>query len=62
MMLRKNHIVNFFKRRKQESLDTALPALYYQYPIAIKKAKTEDLKKLVSEYVPPEFMHSDKDC
>ena len=47
--------VCFLKKRKQESLDTPPPALYSQYPIAIKKAKAEDLKKLVSDYVPPEF-------
>ena len=65
--------VSFFKKRKQENLDTAPPALYSQYPIAIKKAKAEDLKKLVNEYVPPEYQpfyanlpeceeDSDEDC
>ena len=44
--------VSFFKKRHRETLDVAPPILYSLYPIPIKKAKADDLKKLVSDYVP----------
>ena len=46
--------VSFYKKRNQMSLDVAPPPLYCQYPIPIKE-KAEDLQKLVSEYVPPQY-------
>lgn len=36
-------------------MDVSPPLLYSQYPIPIKKAKAEDLHKLIQEYVPQEY-------
>jgi len=47
--------VCYFKKRNQTALDVFPPHLYSQYPVPIKKAKAEDLRKLVSEYVPEEY-------
>ena len=44
--------VCYFKKRNRLALDVSPPCLYSQYPIPIKKAKAEDLRKLVHEYVP----------
>lgn len=44
--------VSFIKKRGiQSGFDSLPPPLYDQYPVAIKKAKAEDLKKLVTKYV-----------
>jgi len=44
--------VSFIKKRGiQSGIDSIPPPLYDQYPVAIKKAKAEDLKKLVTKYV-----------
>lgn len=48
----KPQCVSFFKKRNRETLDVAPPILYPMYPIPIKKAKADDLKKLVSDYLP----------
>jgi len=40
------------KRGIQSGFDSPPPPLYDQYPVAIKKAKAEGLKKLVTKYVP----------
>ena len=47
--------VSFFKKKNRESFDIVPLALYTQYPIAIKKAKAQDLKKLIGEYVPLKY-------
>ena len=45
--------VSFIKKRGiQSGFDSLPPPLYDQYPVAIKAAKAEDLKKLVTKYVP----------
>ena len=45
--------VSFIKKRGiQSGFDSLPPPLYDQYPVAIKKAKAEDLRKLVTKYVP----------
>ena len=45
--------VCYYKKRNQEELGST-PLLYTKNPIPIKKAKAEDIRKLVSEYLPPE--------
>ena len=47
--------VCYFKKRNRLPLDVSPPLLYSQYPIPIKKAKAEDLHKLIQEYVPQEY-------
>ena len=48
--------VCFYKKRNiVDGLDGPPPALYSQYPIPIKKAKADDLKVLISDYVPVEY-------
>ena len=47
--------VSFFKKRgRQSGIDSRAPTLYSRYPIAIKQAKADDLRVLVSRYVPAE--------
>ena len=45
-------VVYFKKRGVQDGIDLNTPPLY---PLPIKKAKAEDLHKLVSSYVPAEY-------
>ena len=49
------HVSYFKKRGVQRGFDGPPPPLYDNYPIAIKKAKADDLKKLVTHYVPVEY-------
>ena len=44
--------VSYYKKKHSADLNTPPPPLYSAYPIPIKKAKADDLRKLVSEYVP----------
>ena len=45
--------VSFIKKRGiQSGFDYLPPPLYDQYPVAIEKSKAEDLRKLVTKYVP----------
>ncbi len=49
----RTHSVSFVKKRGiQRVLDCLPPPLYDQFPIAIKKAKAEDVRSLVAKYVP----------
>ena len=48
-------VVYYFKKNNRLELDESPPLLYSQYPIPIKKAKAEDLQKLVQQYVPCEY-------
>ena len=46
---------SYFKRRGvQHGIDIELSALYQQYPIPIRKAKADDLGKLLA-YIPAEY-------
>ena len=45
----------FKKRRRQSGIEGNTPPLYHQFPIPIKQAKADDLKKLVASYVPTEY-------
>ena len=48
--------VSFLKKRKALSgFECIPPLLYHQYPIPIKKEKAQDVKSLVSKYVPSEY-------
>ena len=48
--------VSFRKRRGvQEGIDSPPPLLYDHYPIRIKRAKADDLRTLVSKYVPEAY-------
>ena len=48
--------VSYFKKRGvQLGIDGPPPPLYEYYPIPIKKAKADDLKKLVADYIPGDY-------
>ena len=47
--------VSFYKKRNRFEIESSPPLLYSNYPIPIKRAKAEDLKNLVNEYVPKEY-------
>ena len=48
--------VSYFKKRGvQLGIDGPPPSLYEYYPIPIKKAKADDLKKLVADYIPGDY-------
>ena len=49
--------VCYYKKRNQTEVETPPPDLYTVYPIPIKRAKAEDVQKLVHEYVPAEHRH-----
>ena len=56
MMLVKHQCVSFRKKRgAQKGIDSLPPPLYDCYPIPIKKAKADDLRSLVSRYVPTAY-------
>ena len=44
-------IVSYYKKRGKRPFST-LNALYSQYPLPIKRAKAQDVSKLVHSYVP----------
>lgn len=47
--------VSYYKKRgTQGGMDSNPPPLYQCYPLPLKKAKVDDLRKLVSSYVPAE--------
>ena len=49
--------VSFRKRRGvQKGIDLPPPPLYNCYPIPIKRAKADDLRNLVSKYVPTVYL------
>ena len=47
--------VSYLKKRNRIELDSSPPLKYPNYPIPINKAKAEDLRKLVNDYVPREY-------
>ncbi len=48
--------VSYLKKRgKKPGIEAEVPLLYCQYPNPIKQAKANDLRKLVSQYVPQEY-------
>ena len=48
--------VSYFKKRGVHlGIDGPPPPLYEYYPIPIKKAKADDLKKLVADYIPGDY-------
>ena len=49
--------VCYRKKRGVKNVCQMPPSLYEQYPIPIKRAKAEDLKKLVTSYIPREYQH-----
>ena len=48
------HCVSYFKQRGSSELIWHPPPLYQRYPIPIKKAKADDLRKLLA-YIPSEY-------
>ena len=48
------HVSYYKKRGRQAGFEDRAPLLYKKYPIAIKQAKADDLRTLVSSYVPAE--------
>ena len=54
-MLENSHALFAIFKKNRLPLDVSPPLLYSQYPIPIKKAKAEDLHKLIQEYVPQEY-------
>lgn len=50
--------VSYFKKRGVLSgMDIKPPPLYQQYPIPVKKPKADDLRKLVTNFVPSKYQH-----
>ena len=47
--------VKYNKKRAKGQTHLAPPCLYQSFPISIKKAKADDVKKLVSHYVPARY-------